>query len=208
MSATANDLTTIFHGTIIGKFADRYLLRLFPGLTLDVRADDIEVLEEREDQVTRRSYVRVKLRSDADVSANFQPHVARLALAAETDVPFAFGGIGGVNGLHSMPGGGARPIIPWLDANALRVFADRLGPDAWGLLAQQAGLGSNTYKKATTNNTTTQSNTVTSTETTGYDTPGTNPLDGSVTHTADTGADPLNEVVNDDTSPDTSSDTY
>jgi len=192
-----------FHGSIVSKDREKTVVRLFPGLSLDVRTDDIAELEEIEDTVTRRSFVRVKLRPDADVAANFQPRLARMALEARGDVPFAYGGTSTVERPHAMPSGGAQPIVPGVDLSAVQAFEGRLPPHAWGELVNRLG-GDVMLAKSTSSNTSSTTNKQTSHATvsdTAVD------IDGSIMHTPDSGDDPSNDPVT-DTTPDTSNDFY
>lgn len=137
--------------------------------------------------------MRVKLRDDAEVSANFKPRLARLALAA-VGVPFAYGGIE-EGARHALPSGGFDSILPLIDARGLSLFRKKMPEDTWGALAGGAVLASNTTSN-TTSNTDTQSD-----RRIEYDT--VTDVGGQVTHTPD------HETmsVGDDTKTDTASDT-
>jgi hypothetical protein len=139
----------IFHGTILKRDDTYVTVRLFPGLVLDVRTQDIEEIEEAEDEVTQRAYVRVRLKPDAEISANFKPRLARLALAAQ-GVPFAFGGTDKESMPHALPSGGAASLPPVLDPRGLAVFARSLPPETWGALAALAGSAQLAGTKTTT----------------------------------------------------------
>ena len=75
------------------KEKGRLSLQLHPGLTVDVASADCETVEEATDAVTGRNYVRVTLKPDAEISATFQPRLARLAMTTDaSSVPFTLGG--------------------------------------------------------------------------------------------------------------------
>lgn len=114
----------VFHGTIVQQEKDVTLVRLFPGLNLEVQTKDIDELEEATDDLTQRTYVRVKLKQDANIKTNFQPRLARLASAAE-GVPFAYGGA--VEGAgHALPSGSPLPVWPPVDPRGIAAFQGRL----------------------------------------------------------------------------------
>jgi hypothetical protein len=117
-----------FHGTIVKREGRDVTVSLFPGLILDVRAGDIEHIEEAEDPATGRTYVYIKLRDDADVRANFRPRLARLAAAAGQAAPFVLGGTDMGSGRHALPSGGAASIPPALDVSAIKTLAAVLPP--------------------------------------------------------------------------------
>jgi hypothetical protein len=113
---------------VVKKDQDNVTVSLFPGLMLDVRHQDIEHIEEAQDPVTGRTYVFIKLKDEADVTANFRPRLARLALAAGERVPFTYGGVDASLGRHALPSGGAASVPPVMDPTAIRVLTALLPP--------------------------------------------------------------------------------
>jgi hypothetical protein len=202
----SSDVHVIFNGTVVKRDAKFISVRLFPGLTVDVRKEDIEEIEEVEDEVTKRAYVRIRLRPDADVSANFKPRLARLAMAAEGDVPFAFGGEGG--GVpHAMPSGGAQPVIPAMDPRGLEVFARQLPPHVWGALAARLGSTVQVASSTTTVSTPTQCTRDTGPGgPTNWQTAYQDPISGEWRSRQDGQHDMLPDYVNDDTNTETQQD--
>jgi hypothetical protein len=81
----------VFHGVVIERNTETVSLRISPGVVVEVKTADIQELEEATDEVSRRAYVRVQLKEDAEFRATFQPKLARLA-AAGSGVPFGVGG--------------------------------------------------------------------------------------------------------------------
>lgn len=193
----------VFHGTIVKKDKEHVTVRLFPGLQLDVRARDIDEIDEAVDDLTQRAYARIKLKEDAEIRANFTPRLARLAANAE-GVPFAFGGHT-EGARHVLPSGSLDPLMPVLDRNALAAFRSSLPPETWGALASAASRAM--LSSSTTYSTQTSTDISTNASTT-YDTVGRDPIDPDVvTHTVDSCGDSVSDGTKaDGTVTDTKSD--
>lgn len=123
----------VFQGSVVRQDEEYTTVRMFPGLDLDLRKADIAEIDEAADEVTERPYVRIKLKENAEVAANFTPRLARLALENE-GVPFAYGGSSG-DVSHALPSGLVNSILPHVDRHGLALFQRRMGEANWGGLA-------------------------------------------------------------------------
>lgn len=63
--------SSIFHGFISNRTEERLTIRLAPGVEIEVTQTNIEEIEEATDKATHRTYVRVKLKKDAEFSGIF-----------------------------------------------------------------------------------------------------------------------------------------
>ena len=138
----------VFCGTVVRKTEKVVSVRLIPGLVLDLRTEDIDEIEEATDEITERAYVRVCLKPDAEISANFKPRLARLAAQAEGR-PYVLGGAveEGAPSYEEIvdedlpleeeivDGDGVRSVLPAIDPEGLAAFAKSLPPESWDALS-------------------------------------------------------------------------
>jgi hypothetical protein len=84
----------ILEGHVVKCEDGRYAIQVSPGLVVDVDKDHLEDLEEATDPVSGRRFVRVTLKPDSQITAVFEPQLARLALTSKTPdgIPFSCGG--------------------------------------------------------------------------------------------------------------------
>jgi hypothetical protein len=106
----------ILEGSVVKKDDKKLSIQIHPGLVVEILTKQIERLEEATDPVTARNFIRVSVSADANISAVFQPKLARLALGSGAQgVPFTFGGDVPTETLPviqaRMPGGG--DVWPW-----------------------------------------------------------------------------------------------
>ena len=68
-----------------------FQLELVDGVTVDLRENDCDSVEEATDPITLRPTVTVRLKGDKPITATVQPHFFRV-LSAAGQVPFVFTG--------------------------------------------------------------------------------------------------------------------
>lgn len=124
-ATTSDDISRnefVFNGTVVERSDENVTVQVVPGLVLDVRTDDIAVLEEETDPLTQRTYVHIRLRDGAEMTMNFKPRLARLSAEAER-VPFVLGGRPQSDeAVHGMPGGGVPALPPLIDVAGAPLF--------------------------------------------------------------------------------------
>lgn len=82
----------ILQGSVVKREKSTISIQMQPGLIVDVREQDVKSLEEATDPVTGRTFIRVSLSPDGEISTLFQPRLARLALMNTGVTPFSVGG--------------------------------------------------------------------------------------------------------------------
>lgn len=93
-------------------------IQIHPGLNVDVKRKDCKSVEEATDDLTGRTHVRVTLNPDAEISALFQPRLARLAAAKSPGIPFSVGGDLPNLGVMQRRAGGGGPVGPFPGENS------------------------------------------------------------------------------------------
>jgi hypothetical protein len=84
----------VFEGFLISRTEGRITFQVHPGFTVEVDEKLCESVEEATDEVSGKTYLRLKVSPDADLRATFQLRLARLALSkAAGAVPFTMGGL-------------------------------------------------------------------------------------------------------------------
>ena len=83
----------IFEGSVTKAEKGRYAIQVSPGLVVEVDRDHVTDLEEATDPVSGRQLVRISLKPDTEITAVFEPRLARLAMASkgEGGIPFSCG---------------------------------------------------------------------------------------------------------------------
>ena len=81
----------VLDGFITKRDGEVVSIQIHPGLNVDVKRKDCKAIDEATDDLTGRSYVRVTLNPDAEISAVFQSRLARLAIQSN-NTPFSLGG--------------------------------------------------------------------------------------------------------------------
>ena len=81
----------VLDGFITKRDGEVVSIQIHPGLNVDVKRKDCKAIDEATDDLTGRSYVRVTLNPDAEISAVFQSRLARLAIQSNS-TPFSLGG--------------------------------------------------------------------------------------------------------------------
>jgi hypothetical protein len=88
----------VFAGRVKKRAQGVFQLELVDGLTVDVREEDCDSVDEATDPITLRPTVTVRLKGDKPITATVQPHFFRV-LSASGQVPFVF------TGAKSLPAG-------------------------------------------------------------------------------------------------------
>jgi len=105
----------VLHGYLVKKDEqeDGFItIRVFPGFNVDVPKKSVKNLEEARDEVTGRDYIKITFDDSQEIHASFQPRLARLAMAVDGGVPFAFGGDFSAHVNPQMPPGVGLPGHP------------------------------------------------------------------------------------------------
>jgi hypothetical protein len=102
----------VLEGCVLKQNASMLSIQLHPGLVIELQKKQLASTEQATDPITAKTLIRVTLKPDAEISAVFQPKLARLGLTVgRSGIPFNLGGtfaadIGGIAPIGSPTGGG------------------------------------------------------------------------------------------------------